>query len=170
MRTVVQEFSAATQTTLSNGVRRGLFLLLTGLIAWLLFLVPVRVIPGNDVAFWASLFGPTDYLLLLVVAALEGLLQLMGLHLWSQSRPRQHTRPRLANESLGVLSGLPVFLFGTKICPMCIVGFLGFLGPSAVFFAVDHRHWFFSLWSAILLLSLFSVSRKITRSCEQCVG
>ena len=138
-------------------------ILLVPLITALLYLIPVISIPGNDIAFQYQLFTPPDFLLLFIVAALESLLLVMMLYLF-----RQRHLATLNQGFLGILSGIPVFLFGANFCPMCLAGLLGVFGPGVVAFAVQYRFWAFVGSIGILLFSLYATSRKVRGVCEAC--
>ena len=167
MRNGITSIVSASRTVLQEQSYLAVFLVLVPLISFLLFLIPVQLIPGNDVRFQASLFHARDYLLLAMLALLESLLLVMYIFLLRRS---QQSRKRdLERESLGVISGIPAFLFGTKACPMCVAAFLGFLGPNVVFTVVEYRQWIFGLSAIVLLLSLYVVSRKIEGNCEKCL-
>ncbi len=169
MVSAMHHIKAAGKTTLSDRGRLAAFLLLTPLIASLLFLIPVKVIPGNDILFQASQFQMLDYLLLLLVATLQSLLLVMSFSLFRRNRHHNASRA-WSYQSLGIMSGVPAFLFGSKLCPVCLGGILGFLGPGALFFVIEYRAWFFAASAALLLLSLYAVARKVNGVCELCVA
>ena len=139
------------------------FILLLPFITLLLYSIPVISIPGNDLAFQLQLFTPLDFLLLFAVAALESLLLVMMFYML-----RQRQLSGVGQGNLGLLSGIPAFLFGANFCPMCIAGLLGVFGPGVVAFAVQYRLWAFSLSIGILFVSLYSTSRKVQGVCEDC--
>lgn len=144
------------------------FLLLMPLMAFLLFLIPVNVIAGNSIAFQLKLFSIKDYLMLFSVAGLESLLLVMFFYLFRRAQAQKMKLAAFGHSNLGVISGLPAFLFGTKLCPMCIVAIFGFLGSGVVLSILQYRTWIFLASAAMLLLSIYSISRKINRTCEYC--
>ncbi|KAA3643974.1 MAG: hypothetical protein DWQ07_17815 [Chloroflexi bacterium] len=160
----IQSITSTSKIILQERVMLYSFILLLPLIAALLYLIPVFSIPGNDIAFQLQLFTAPDFLLLFVVAGLESLLLVMMLYLYRQRHLRTINRG-----NLGVLSGIPVFLFGANFCPMCLAGLLGIFGPGVVAFAVQYRVWAFSVSISLLLLSLYSTSKKVQGVCENCV-
>lgn len=159
----------ASKTALGSRKQVAVFLLLIPLVASLLFLIPVETIPGNNIQFQATLFHLTDYFSLFVIATLESLLLVMWIYLLRHRKSQRNPKGFSGNESLGMLSGVPAFLFGTKLCPVCIAGIFGFLGPGAVYFAIQHRLWIFLISAAVLLVSIYSISRKINGTCEYCI-
>ena len=123
----------------------------------LLFLVPVASIPGNSPAFQWRLFGLLDYLLLLLIAAMQALLLTMLLYRFRRGRAATRT----LSAHVGLLSGVPAFLFGAKLCPMCIAALLGFLGPNAVLAALEWRSWICAGSVAVLLFALIVTAQSI---------
>jgi len=161
--TKLQSIGSTTRTIFQEKVIRNGFILLLPLITALLYSIPVMSIPGNDVAFQLQLFTPPDFLLLFVVASLESLLLVMMFYLY-----RQRSLSTRNQGNLGLLSGIPAFLFGANFCPICLAGLLGVFGPGVVAFAVQYRLWAFSISIGILLISLYSTSRRVQGVCEDC--
>ncbi len=159
----LKQIISASKVVLQKRLYLAAFLLLTIPIAFLLFLIPVNAIAGNSIAFQLQLFGTKDYLMIFAVAGLESLLLVMFFYLF---RRAQVQKTKLS--AFGVVSGVPAFLFGTKLCPMCIAAMFGFLGSGAVFSILQYRAWIFVASIAVLLLSIYSVSRKINKTCEYC--
>lgn len=143
------------------------FLLLIPLVGFLLFLIPVKYIPGNSINFQAYLFTTSDYLVLLVLSVLESLLLVM---LFYQFKLSRHKSAAAGHGGMGMLSVVPAFLFGTKLCPICIAGILGTFGlsTSLIFPLLLNRQWIFLASIGILLLSLYFVSKKVNGLCECC--
>ncbi len=146
------------------------FLLLIPTIAFLLFLIPVKFIPGNSIDFQATLFGVSDYFLLFTLALLESLLLVMFFYLFALTRRKAYLKTA-GQGGIGLFSVVPAFLFGTKLCPMCLAGIFGALGISAgvVFPLLQYRQWVFIVSIIILLTSLYLVSKKINVVCEKCI-
>lgn len=145
---------------------RALFGFLTLALAVLLFLVPVVVVPGNTLVLQWQLFGVVDYLLLLVIAALQGLLLTMLLYRYRQRRGVSRSLPA----HVGLISGLPAFLFGAKLCPMCIAALLGFLGPSAVLAALEWRAVIFTGSAALLVFAVVVTTQSISGKGSCCAA
>lgn len=168
MKIIFVQISAASITILRKKAFFAIFLALTPLIAFLLFMIPVKTIPGNDIPFQMQLFHTWDYILLTIVAALESLLVVMFVYQFYQRRLKKHAFATDGQSNIGLLSGVPAFLFGTKVCPLCIAGIFGFFGPGAVPFALQYRNWIFAASVAIIIFSLYSVSKKINGVCGSC--
>lgn len=165
---VIGQVPSAIRTVFRNPIVLFAFLLLIPTIALLLFLIPVFTIPGNSAALQLEIFTLTEHFLLVFVAALEALLLVMFIHLFGAPE-RRRLRTTVGSANLGLVSGIPAFLFGTKLCPMCIAAVFGFLGPGAVFSILRYRTWIFAASAAVLLLSIYSIARKINGACGRCV-
>lgn len=160
----------ASKTVLRNRLCLLAFLLITPLIALFLFLIPVKYIPGNSIDFQATLFGVGDYLLLITLAALESLLLVTFFYLFVLTRRKAHIKTA-GQGGVGLLSVVPAFLFGTKLCPMCLAGIFGAFGISTGFVLpfLQYRLWVFIISIGILLFSLYFVSKKVNGFCEKCI-
>lgn len=167
MVTIIQSVFLACKAVLQNWVYRSLFLLLIPLIAFLLFLIPVTYIPGNSISFQATLFTISDYLLIIPLAGLESLLLVMFVYLMRHSR--KQTLPRMSPGGFGLVSGVPAFLFGTKLCPICMASIFGLFGPGVVAFALQYRTGIFLGSMILLLVSVYTVSLQINGVCSKCL-
>lgn len=165
----IQPYQASLKV-LQNRKYTLLFLTLIPIISFLLFLIPVKYIPGNSINFQATLFTTSDYLLLVILSVLESLLLVMFLYLFKLTRRRANIATA-GHGGMGMLSVVPAFLFGTKLCPMCLAGIFGALGISTgmVFPLLLYRQWVFIASIGVLLLSLYFVSKKINSDfCVKC--
>lgn len=142
------------------------FLILIPFIAFLLYLIPVKEIPGNNIRIQAQLFETYDYVLISILSILEALLLVMFIYLFQ--RERKQRLSTIGQGNIGLLSGIPAFLFGTKMCPMCLFAMFGFLGSGAVLFLVQYHIWLFAFAIIVLLLSIYSVAKKINNTCIKC--
>lgn len=163
-----KQIISASKMVLQSRFYLSVFFLITPIIAFLLFLIPVNAIPGNSVTFQMQLFSTKDYLMIFSVAGLQSLLLVMFFYLFRRARSQRIKLSAFGHSNLGVISGVPAFLFGTKLCPICITAIFGFLGSGTIFSILQYRVWIFVVSVAILLLSIYSISRKINRTCEYC--
>lgn len=161
----IKQIISASKMVLQNRSYLFALLFITPIMAFLLFLIPVNVIAGNSITFQLRLFSAKDYLMLFSVAGLESLLLIMFFYLFRRARAQRMKLSVFGQSNLGVISGVPAFLFGTKLCPMCIAAIFGFLGPGAVFSILQYRVWIFLVSVAVLFLSIYFVSRKINKIC-----
>ncbi len=142
------------------------FILLIPVIGFLLYLIPIKEIPGDSITFQARLYQFQDYLLIALIATFESLLLVMIFYLFRAQRKQQIAI--IGQGNLGLLSGIPAFLFGTKLCPMCLFAIFGFLGSGAVLFLREYHIWLFLASIIILFFSLYSVAKKINGVCTSC--
>lgn len=82
----LKQIISASTTVLRSRLYLFAFLLISAVVAFLLFLIPLKVIPGNSIKFQLQLFGATDYAMLLFVAGLESLLLVMFFYLFRRAR------------------------------------------------------------------------------------
>lgn len=168
MNNVVNQIISASKTVLKQKVLLAIFLALIPTIGYLLFLIPVKSIPGNDISLQLQLLGTSDYFLLVALAILESLLIVMIIYQFRQHRLNKANITTLGNGNIGLLSGVPAFIFGTKLCPMCIAAIFGGLGPGAVVFALEYRQWIFLASLVVVFYSIYAVSKKINGLCGSC--
>lgn len=163
---LITQIITASKIILKKKVYLGVFLFLIPCIGFLLYLIPVAKIPGNSITFQTQLFSAQDYVLIVLVAALESLLLVMFFYLFRLQRERKLATA--GQESLGLLSGIPAFLFGAKLCPICIAAIFGVFGPGAVLFTLQYRQWIFVASVIVLIYSLYAVSKKVNGVCGSC--
>lgn len=136
-----------------------------GLIAYL----PVRLIPGNDLAFQLKLFTARDFVLFGALAVLNALLIMMQVHI---ARERHRVKARLGVAGAGSVGGLfaaaTASLFGAASCASCVAAVFGFLGLGNVLFLLDHRGWVVGITLALLVVAIYFSARRINNKCASC--
>lgn len=147
------------------------FILLTPVIATLLFLIPITTIPGNSVALGLQMLSATkDYLILISIAALESLLLVMFWYAWRRSHTTTQNLKVVGQGNVGMVSGVMAFLFGSKLCPICLATIFGVFGPSATLAALYYRPWILGVSVFLLLVSLYLVAKRINKKCAHCLA
>lgn len=147
------------------------FILLSPVLFVVMFLIPVKTIPGNEVSFQAQVFGYKDYLLFGWLALLSSLIITMHIYLFKRQRKikASGTLKSVAMGGAGVFSGVVSSIFSTATCGICISALFSFLGAGTVFYLIDHRFYVVISSTGLLLLSLYFSSQRTNRVCDECM-
>ena len=141
-----------------------LFVALILMFLSLYVMLPVWVIPGNDIAFQLSLFSAVEATLLIVLSVLTALLFTMQVFLFARVGKRA-----FSDGGTGVLSGVGATVVGTASCVGCSIGIaLGFLGMGAVLFLIEYQIPIMLGALALFLFALFLIARRINGHCTAC--
>lgn len=161
-------FLSANKLVLSD--RRYLFgfLAVAFVMFWLLLYIPIRTIPGNDLAFQLSILTPKDWFLFIVLPILTALSIIMNIYILNHKRSLQESALMVGQGGSGFLSGIIASVFGTATCAACVATFFGFLGVGGVLFLIQYRAYIATAAIILLLISLYFTSRKVLNACESC--
>ncbi len=126
--------------------------------------VPIAVTPGNDLAFFFETTGLWQFILLVILAMLTGMIVSMQSYLFARKR-------KIAEGTPTIVSGIASFssgLFSSATCASCVSVIFAFLGTSGVLFLLEYR-WHLVIASFILLgTALIFVSQRISNHCSSC--
>lgn len=131
-------------------------------------ILPVFLIPGNDIAFQISLLRARDFALFALLSLVTGLLAVMQLHIFVRTRDAKKRAASLGQGGAGLYSAVVGGLLATAACSSCVAGLLGFLGAGSVFFIVENSIVVTSIAFAIVALSLYVTSRSVNKHCGAC--
>lgn len=135
----------------------------------LLFMIQVKTIPGNDIAFQARIFKAKDYALFVTLALLSALILTMQVKIWRDGRMmKKSAAGSAATGSVGLFSGILSSIFGTATCGMCVSALFGFLGAGTVISLVENRIYVVAGSIGLMLLSLHFSSKRLANTCESC--
>ena len=146
------------------------FIILTGIIFFVLFQIQVQVIPGNYSKLQARIFGLKDWLFLAVISGLNSLFLVMQFYinqfnkLWRQVAPRTG----IASGVIGTSSGIFASIFGTASCALCVSAIFGFLGVNTILFLVNYKDVVALSAVALLLIILITTSQRLNTVCREC--
>lgn len=144
------------------------FLVLSAVIYWLLILIPVKSIPGNDLVFQLSLMTLKQHLLFIVLSILTSLSLTMNFYLWTHKKDAKLTLSIFGQGGVGLLSGAIASIFGAVTCAACVSFIFGLLGVGAVFFLLNYRFHIMVGAIIILVISLYFTSQKVLGVCKIC--
>lgn len=161
------EVLRATRTVLRSPQRLTLFLVLGLGVFWVLVLIPVKTVPGNDIVFQLSIMTPENYLLFISLSLLTALSVVMQWHLLRQRRQKKPAALTVY-AGAGGASVLVASVFGAVTCSSCAVALFGFLGTGVAFTMIQYRNAMVLGALAILSISLYFTARKINAACETC--
>lgn len=135
---------------------------------WLLLYIPIRSVPGNDLAFQISILTPKDWFLFTVLPALTALSIIMNIYILNNRRTIQDTVSMAGQGGTGFISGIIASVFGTASCASCVATIFGFLGFGGVLFLLQYRTYITIAAIILLLISLYFTSKRVMNACESC--
>jgi hypothetical protein len=133
----------------------------------LMYMLPVQLIPGNDIQFQATVFDGTDYLELIVLSLLSALVLSMQIEIFRRNRAALSPGAGAVG-GVGILSGILSSMFASASCALCIGGLLGFLSANTLVLLVQNKTPIFLAGTALLLVSLYLSSKRLNGVCEEC--
>lgn len=152
------------------GDKRYLFGFLAAAFAmfWLLLYIPIKTIPGNDLAFQISILTPKDWFLFVSLPALTALSIVMNVYILKKKKSAQDSIAMVGQNGTGFLSGVIASVFGTATCASCVASIFGFLGVGGVLFLVEHRTIITTGAIILMLISLYFTSKRVLNACKEC--
>ena len=135
---------------------------------WLLLYIPIRSVPGNDLAFQLSILTPKDWLLFTILPALTALSIMMNIYIFRHKKSAQDGVSMAGQGGTGFLSGIIASVFGTATCASCVATIFGFLGFSGVLFLLQYRTAITTGAIILMLISLYFTSKRVLNACESC--
>lgn len=135
---------------------------------WLLLYIPIRAIPGNDLAFQLSILTPKDWFLFTVLPVLTALSIVMNIYILKNKGSAQDGAAMVGQGGTGFFSGIIASVFGTATCASCVATIFGFLGIGGVLFLLQYRTYITTVAIILLLISLYFTSKRVLNACESC--
>lgn len=164
----MEEITNATKTVLSKRDYLLTFFVLAILVFLLFIFLQVWTIPGNSLSFQLKVLTFPNYLLMSIISILVSLFLTMQAFTF---RDVYTAQTRMASMGTGGTVGyLGVFaaILGTATCASCILALFGFLGFGSIVFLLKNQAYVVGLSIAVLLISLYFLSRKVNGICENC--
>lgn len=141
-----------------------LFGVFASIIFFIVVIIPVMAIPGNDILFQLSIMPVRDYIILITIALLSALMVTMHSFLFSRDRTIHNASGLTATGLMGVGAAL----VSLTTCISCASTVIGFVGVSALGFLHDYRFLVSVVSLGILLFALYHTSRRVTGYCNAC--
>lgn len=135
---------------------------------WLLLYIPIKTIPGNDLAFQISILTPKDWFLFTILPALTALSTVMNVYILNNKKSVQDGVSMVGHGGTGFFSGLVASVFGTATCAACVASIFGFLGVAGVLFLLKYRTIITMGAIILMLVSLYFTSKRVLNACESC--
>lgn len=141
-----------------------IFLISTTLFFAALISVPVILTPGNTFRFQLGVFTFWNYILMILLAGLIGLMISMQVYTYKIKKSAKGS----GNGVVGGFSGFVAGIFGTAACSSCIAAIFGFLGLGTVFFLIEYQWYIVGVSLVLVFLSIYVTSLSIEKDCDVC--
>lgn len=144
------------------------FLVLWVILFGMVFYIPVKTVPGNDVSFQSKIFTYKDYLFLTAISFLSSSTIIMQIKIFKQRASAKIVAGNSVLGGVGILSGITSSIFGTATCSLCVGAIFSFLGANAIFFLIDNRIIVVAISFVLLILSAYFSAKKLNDNCDSC--
>lgn len=151
------------------------FLVAAFAIFWLFLYIPIKTIPGNDLAFHLSILTSKDWFLFIALSTLTALSIVMNVyifknkHSFSMNKRSVQDGVSMAGQGgTGFLSGIVASVFGSVTCSSCAASIFGFLGVGGVLFLLQYRTFITTAAIILMLVSLYFTSKRVLNACDKC--
>ncbi len=140
------------------------FLIITLMFLSAFVLLPVLSIPGNSLSFQLGIFTFWNYVLMILLSGLIGLMISMQIYVYKIKKSVRG----VGRGVVGGFSSIAAGLFGTASCASCVAAIFGFLGAGTVLFLIEKQWYIVGISLALVLLSIYLTSLNIEKNCETC--
>lgn len=132
----------------------------------LFVLIPVWAVSGNTIAYQLKIFTARDYAVLVLLSGLSSLFITMQIFVMK-------LRKKVAGFGGTVGGGLGALfagIAGTAFCASCLAPLFAFfgIGFGGVVFVLDYRWYFVVGITALMLIAIYLMARKINKVCTSC--
>lgn len=134
----------------------------------LFILIPVRLIPGNDLRFQLQIMKWQEFALLAALSLLNALLVMMQVHIYGRERELWKGVRAAGASGAGGVSAVFASMLTTASCSACVAGIFGFLGTGSVLFMLNNRRLFVAAAIGIVSAAIILASRRIQNDCARC--
>lgn len=129
-------------------------------------IIPVIIVPGNDIAYQLSIMPFGDFVTLITLSFITGLAVVFNIYIFNQKKHLQ--KSQIGQVGITGIAALLSSFFGSFSCIACAATIIGFFGLTAVTFAIKFRI-YFALASVFLMLSsVYFTARKVLHVCDRC--
>lgn len=130
----------------------------------LFILLPVFLVPGNSLLFQLSIFTFWNYVLMILLSILIGIMISMQVYNYKTKKSIKISGKGVVGSFAGFIAGM----FGTAACSSCIAAIFGFLGIGTVFLLLEYQPYIVTISIALVLLSIYMTSVEINKNCSAC--
>ncbi len=135
------------------------------LIFLMLFIsIPVFTIPGNSLLFQLEIFTFWNYVLMILLSVLIGLMTSMQIYAYKIKKSVRG----VGRGVVGGFSSIMAGLFGTASCASCLTVVFGFLGIGTVFFLIKYQWFIVGISLFLIIISIYFTSLSIEKNCGVC--
>ncbi|MEK6812792.1 MAG: hypothetical protein AABX86_01615 [Nanoarchaeota archaeon] len=160
----ISDIPAAVQKVWKKAKYRYITIIAALVFLFLYVLLPLITVPGNDLAFFFETTTVGQWIILMVLSIVTGMLISMQFYLFEAKRKVAEGTPTIIAGVVSFSSGL----FSSAACASCVATVFAFLSTSGVLFLLTYR-WYLVAASFLLLgTALVFVSRRIMQHCTSC--
>jgi len=129
-----------------------------------LMLIPVFVVPGNDIAFQLSIYTIRDYAVTVFLSLLYALFIAMQVFLMRQKRQMKSVGAAVGGSAGALFAGIA----GTAFCASCLAPLFALfgIGFGGVIFVLQYRFYFVIGITVLMLIAIYFTARRIRQVCN----
>ncbi len=159
----MKKTSKAIEIVLKNRKYFIIFILFTLFFLALFVAIPTLTITGNDLLFQLSTYDNSDYILLIILSLLSGLMFTLQLYKWKYGRKICNSTKSFAGATGVGVSGIFASIVGTAACAGCIAPIITFfgLGFGALSFILAYQFYFSLITILIIFVALYFIAKEI---------
>jgi len=142
-------------------------LIFIALVVFALFVyIPVRIIPGNDIAFQLSIMPAKDYVIFTIISLLTALLFMFNIYIFRQ---RQSINVHdVGNVTFSGVSGIVASLLGGITCVACSSTVISFIGVGTIAVLFKYKLLITLITLLTMTVALYYNARRILYLCNEC--
>ncbi|MBI2024956.1 MAG: hypothetical protein HYT03_02645 [Candidatus Harrisonbacteria bacterium] len=166
MRQIITTIWFGTREPFKNINYTILFLILFSVFFALFVLIPVWTVAGNTLAYQLKIFTARDYAVLVLLSGLSSLFITMQVFVMKLRKKVAG----LGGTVGGGLGALFAGIAGTAFCASCLAPLFAIfgIGFGGVVFVLDYRWYFVVGVTALMLIAIYLMARKINKVCISC--
>ncbi len=165
MEKTIKQISEAIKEVFRNRIYFLSFVLLSIILLFFYIYLPAKTIPGNSLKFQLEILGTKGIFLLAIFSMLSSLTLTMWIYNFLTTK---QLSAAIGSTGAGIFAAFLSALLSTASCSYCLIAFFGFLGSGAIFFMLENRNKIVIISILLLLISIYSLSKKITEGCKSC--
>lgn len=165
MKNILSIIARAVRQSFSKTSYKLIFIASLLVMFFLFTYIPVASVPGNTISAQLDIFKPIDYFLILFLSLLYALFITLQIYTFKVAKGVVQS---LGKSAAGGVGAIFAGVAGTAFCASCLAPLFGLLGIGfgGTLFVLQYRFYIVALVTIIMLIAIYSTSKKIIRVCK----